>query len=125
MSSCLHTHSIALKCTIFNLHSTWKISALLFMNVSCMESQDISVSIVTSLGAGGSGLNSGRTENFIFSTVSRSALGPTWPPVKLGALSLGLIEMGHKADHSPLFSTEVKNAWSYTSTPLMPSWCIA
>jgi hypothetical protein len=24
---------------------------------------------------------------------------------------------GHEADHSPPFSAEVRNAWSYTSTP--------
>jgi hypothetical protein len=25
---------------------------------------------------------------------------------------------GHETDHSPLSSAEVKNAWSYTSTPI-------
>jgi hypothetical protein len=32
-------------------------------------------------------------------------------------LSLGIKGPGREADHSPLSSAEVKNAWSYTSTP--------
>jgi hypothetical protein len=35
----------------------------------------------------------------------------------LGALSLGKKRPGREADHSPPSSAEVKNAWSYTSTP--------
>jgi len=34
-----------------------------------------------------------------------------------GALSLGVKRPGREADHSPSSSSEVKNAWSYTSTP--------
>jgi len=34
-----------------------------------------------------------------------------------GALFLGVKRPGHEADHSPPSSAEVKNAWSYTSTP--------
>jgi hypothetical protein len=30
---------------------------------------------------------------------------------------------GHEADHSPPFSTEVNNEWSYTSTRPVSSWC--
>jgi hypothetical protein len=26
---------------------------------------------------------------------------------------------GHEADHSPLSSADIKNAWNYTSTPLI------
>jgi hypothetical protein len=33
------------------------------------------------------------------------------------ALSLGVKQPGHEADHSPPSSVEVKNVWSYTSTP--------
>jgi hypothetical protein len=33
------------------------------------------------------------------------------------ALSLGVKRPGREADHSPPSSAEVKNAWSYTSTP--------
>jgi len=52
-------------------------------------------------------------------TTSRLALGPTQPPIQwvTGALSLGVKRPGRKADHSLPSSTEVKNAWSYTSTP--------
>jgi hypothetical protein len=34
-----------------------------------------------------------------------------------GALSLAVKRPGREADHSPPSSAEVKNAWSYTSTP--------
>jgi hypothetical protein len=34
-----------------------------------------------------------------------------------GTLSLGVKRPGPEADHSPPSSAEVKNAWSYTSTP--------
>jgi hypothetical protein len=56
---------------------------------------------------------------FLFTTASRTALGPTQPPIQwvLGALSLGVKRSGREADHSPPFSAEVKNVWSYTSTP--------
>jgi hypothetical protein len=62
---------------------------------------------------------------FLFTTASRPALGPTQPPIQwvAGALSLGLKRPGREADHSPPSSAEVKNAWSYTSTPPnTPSW---
>jgi hypothetical protein len=57
--------------------------------------------------------------NFLFTTVSRTALGPTQLPIQwvLGALSLGVKRPEREADHSPPSSAEVKNAWSYTSTP--------
>jgi hypothetical protein len=56
---------------------------------------------------------------FLFTTASRPALGPTQPPIRWvpGALSLGIKRPGREADHSPPSSTEVKHAWSYTSTP--------
>jgi hypothetical protein len=34
-----------------------------------------------------------------------------------GAISLGVKRPGREADHSPPSSTDVKNAWRYTSTP--------
>jgi hypothetical protein len=55
----------------------------------------------------------------LFATaVPRPALGSTysiqWVP---GALSPGVKRPGREADHSSPFSVEVKNAWSYASTP--------
>jgi hypothetical protein len=42
--------------------------------------------------------------------VSRTALGPTQPPIKWvpGALSLGVKRLGREVDHSPISSAEVK-----------------
>jgi hypothetical protein len=56
---------------------------------------------------------------FLFTTVSRPALGPTQPPIQLvpGTLSVGVNRPGREADHSPTSIVEVKNAWTYTSTP--------
>jgi hypothetical protein len=47
------------------------------------------------------------------------ALGPTQPPIQgvLGALSLVVKQPRREADPSPPSSAEVKNAWSYISTP--------
>jgi hypothetical protein len=55
----------------------------------------------------------------LFTTMSRIALGLTQPPIQWlpVALSLGIKWPGRAADHSPPSSAEVKNAWSYTSTP--------
>jgi hypothetical protein len=57
--------------------------------------------------------------NLLFTTASRPTLGPTQPPIQwvLGALSSGVQRPGREADHSLPSSAEVKNAWSYTSTP--------
>jgi hypothetical protein len=56
---------------------------------------------------------------FLFTAASRPALGPTQPPIKWVSqtLPLGVKRLGREADHSPPTSAEVKNAWSYTSTP--------
>jgi hypothetical protein len=58
-------------------------------------------------------------ESSVFATASRPALGPTPSPIEWvpGALSLGVKRPVREADHSPPSSDEVKNAWSYTSTP--------
>jgi len=47
---------------------------------------------------------------FLFTTVSKTALDPTQPPIQsiLGAVSLEVKWIGR---------AEVENAWSYTSTP--------
>jgi hypothetical protein len=56
---------------------------------------------------------------FLFTTASRTTLGPTQHPIQWvpGALSLGVKRPGREADHSPPCSAEFKNVWSYTSTP--------
>jgi hypothetical protein len=56
---------------------------------------------------------------FLFTTASRPALGPTRPSIQWvpGTLSFEIKRPGRKADHSPSPSAEVKNAWSYISTP--------
>jgi hypothetical protein len=47
---------------------------------------------------------------FFFTTVSRTALGPTQSPIEWvpGALSLGVKRPGHEADHSAPSSAELK-----------------
>jgi hypothetical protein len=47
---------------------------------------------------------------FLFTTASRTALGPTQPPIQWvpGALSLGIKRPGCEADHSPPSNAEVK-----------------
>jgi hypothetical protein len=58
---------------------------------------------------------------FLFVTTSRPALGPTQLPIQSvsGALSLGVKRSGREVDYSPPSNAEVKNEWSYTSTPPM------
>jgi hypothetical protein len=77
---------------------------------------------------GRSGFDSRRElEIFLFTTVSIPALGPTQPPILWvsEALSLKVKRRGRETDHSPPSRAGgggSKNAWSYTSTPPMPSW---
>jgi len=58
-------------------------------------------------------------EIFVFTTVSRLALGPTQPHIQWvpGVLSLGVNRPEREAAHSPPSNAEIKNAWSYTYTP--------
>jgi hypothetical protein len=64
-------------------------------------------------------------EFFSKPTASRTALGPTQPPIQwvLRALSLGVKRPGREADHSPPSSVEVKE-WMelYIHSPNTPSW---
>jgi hypothetical protein len=55
---------------------------------------------------------------FLFTTASRTALGPTQPPIQWvpGALSLGVRRPGREADH-PHLVPRSKNEWSYISIP--------
>jgi hypothetical protein len=47
---------------------------------------------------------------FLFTTASRTVLGPTQPPSQWvpGVLSLGVKQLGREADHSPPSNAEVK-----------------
>jgi hypothetical protein len=56
---------------------------------------------------------------FLLATASRPALGSIQPTIQwvTGAISLGVKRPGREAYHSPPSSAEVKDAWSYTSTP--------
>jgi hypothetical protein len=56
---------------------------------------------------------------FHFSTASKLALRPTRPPIQWipGSLSPSFKRPGREADLSLPSSAEVKNAWSYTTTP--------
>jgi hypothetical protein len=56
---------------------------------------------------------------FLFTAASTPVLGPTQPPIQSvpGAFSLGVKRPEREEDHSPPSSGELKNAWSYTSTP--------
>jgi hypothetical protein len=62
---------------------------------------------------------------FLFTTASKTALGPTQPPIQWvpGALSLGIERPGREADHSPPSSAEVKE-WVelYLHSYNTPSW---
>jgi hypothetical protein len=53
-------------------------------------------------------------EIFLFATAPTLALGSTHPPIRWMP---GVKRPGRETDHSPPSSAEVKNAWSYTSTP--------
>jgi hypothetical protein len=74
-------------------------------------SRDSSVGIAL-----GCGLDDRRFESqqwvgiYVFTTASRSTLGPTQPPIQWvpGALSLRVKRPGREADHSPPSSAEVK-----------------
>jgi hypothetical protein len=62
---------------------------------------------------------------FLFTTASRTALGPTQPPIQCvpGALSLGVKRSLREADHSPPSSAEVKECVElYLHSPNTPSW---
>jgi hypothetical protein len=62
---------------------------------------------------------------FLFTTASRTALGPTQPPIRwvIGALFLGVKRPGREADHSPPSSAGVKEYVElYLHSPNMLSW---
>jgi hypothetical protein len=56
----------------------------------------------------------GRGKTFLFSTLSRQALGPTQPHIQWvpRALAQGVKRTGCEADHRPPTGSEVKKTWS-------------
>ena len=62
---------------------------------------------------------------FLISKTSQMVLQPTQPPIHgYHGSSSGVKQPGHAVDHSPPSSTEVKNKWSYTSTPPIYPHCV-
>jgi hypothetical protein len=64
-------------------------------------------------------------EIILFTTASRTTLGPTQSPIQwvLGALSLGVKRPGCEAGHSPPSSADVKELVElYLHSPSTPSW---
>jgi hypothetical protein len=74
----------------------------------------------------GYGMESRQGLEILLTSASRAALGPTqsiqWVS---GAISLGVKRPERKPNHSSQSSAEVRNAWSYTSTPpiALMAWC--
>jgi hypothetical protein len=67
-------------------------------------------------------------DTLLFPIMFIANLRPTLSPIQriLGAISLGKKLSGWEADHSPLSSVKVENAWRYISTPLhiFMAWCL-
>jgi hypothetical protein len=63
-------------------------------------------------------------QDFLFTTASRPARGPTQHPILWapGALSPEVKRPGREADHSPQSSAEVKNGGAIPPLPNMSSW---
>jgi hypothetical protein len=110
----------------FTLQSYWTSTIIrhcteMFIIYPNTSSQGNSVNIETSLRTGPPGFNSrqGQWWIYLFSTASKPALGLTQLPIQWvpEALSPGVKRPGREANHSPPSNGEVKNRWSYTSTP--------
>jgi hypothetical protein len=86
-----------------------------------MGSRDNLVGIAAGYGMDGRGSIPGRSKNFFHSTASRPALGFTHHHIQRvpRAIPRGVKRLGRDADHSHPSRAEVKNAWSYNSTPPM------
>jgi len=69
------------------------------------------------------------TKHFLFVTASRPTLNPIQPPIRWvpGDLFLEVKQLEREANPSLSSSTEVKNAWSCTSTPprVFMQWYLA
>jgi hypothetical protein len=90
-----------------------------------------SVSLVTELWSGGPGFKfppGAKKYFFLFTNVSRQALGPTCSSFQdvSGALSPRVMPPGRETDRSPSYSAGIANAWTSTSAPLyiFMAWCL-
>jgi len=93
---------------------------LLTQEVSNYRSWNSSVSVVS----GWMGFVFQQGQGVLFTIASRPALGPMQ---SLRACSFSWVkQLWCESDHSPPSSTEVKNAWSYTSTSpnVFVAWCL-
>jgi hypothetical protein len=64
---------------------------------------------------------------FLFTTMTRPALGATKLPIQWvpGTFTLGLMRPRREADHSPPSTVEVKDVCSYVSPPyVIMTWCL-
>jgi hypothetical protein len=96
---------------------------------ACDRSWDRVVSIATGYRLDdGSEFESRQGQEFSLLQVVQTSPGahPASYPMIPGALSPGVERPGHKADHSPPASAEVKKMWLYTSTPpyAFMVWCL-
>jgi hypothetical protein len=79
-----------------------------------MKGAGIAVSILTRLQTNDWGSVLGRAELLLLTTISRAHSASY--PVGTRVLSSGIKQLGHKPNHLPPSSAQVKSAWSYTST---------
>jgi hypothetical protein len=88
-------------------------------NTKACGSRGRSVGILTKLRAGRPGFDSRQEPDFspCHRVLTGSGAHPASYPLGTGGLSLVVEHPRHEADHSPPSSAEVKNSWSYTSTP--------
>jgi hypothetical protein len=93
-----------------------------YCGINCVE---------TKLRAGDRGSIPGRHSDGLFFSLrhrARPVLRPIQPPIQLVPRDItpGIKLPGSETDHSLPYSAEVKNAWSYTSTPqyTFMTWCL-
>jgi hypothetical protein len=112
-----HTDSIGMH--VLDTYRDNIFSARLIFEPAC---QDSSVGIATGYGLDDRGVavRVSVGENFLLSTSSRPALGPTQPPTKWipGSLFPGVKRTGCEADHSLPTSAAVKNTSSWSTSSL-------
>jgi hypothetical protein len=77
--------------------------------------------MLTRLRDGRPGFDSRHWQSYLlFATASRPSLWSAQPPIRRapGDLSPGVRRPGHEVDHSPQWSVEVTNVWSYAPIPM-------